>query len=102
VSGGHSRSPSFRRAFFLAYADRIGERLQQARNHAGAEAQGTYGSSLVPLLARRTEAVDDRFHELFPGTRPMGGKRVDSRGWHAGRLAADMATLSAGQTTLPT
>ncbi len=100
AAGGRSRSPAYRRAFFMSYATRIGERLQEAREHAGAEAAGTYGSSLVPILARRTQAVNDRFDEWFPGSRPGRSRMVDGRGWEAGRLAADMANLASGRTTL--
>ena len=90
------RSRSFRRAFLLAYAQRIGERL--ARTSAGETADAatrTAGAELV--LARRSREVDDEFDRLFPRTRKMRTTRVDARGWHAGRAAADRATIARGR-----
>ena len=96
-SSNRSRSPSFRRAFLVSYADRILERLEQARIHAGTEAALEYGSSLLPILANRKDIVADVTEALFPGTSPMRPRRVDAQGWHAGRLAADMASLATGR-----
>ncbi len=97
--GGHrlDRSPSFRRAFLLAYANRIGERLSYAGVHAQQEESAHRGSSLLPVLARQSAAVDTEFARLFPHTTQASAKRVDARGWHAGRAAADRAELAKGQ-----
>jgi hypothetical protein len=95
-SGGRAKSASFRRAFVLSYADRIRERLTEAQHHAQDEAVQQYGTSLVPVLAARTDAVDQITQQLFPRLRESRIRRVDSQGWYAGRLAADMATLQAG------
>jgi hypothetical protein len=84
---------SFRRAFLLAYALRIGERLEQARAHARGDAERTYGAALVPVLAERSEAVDAAFTTMFPALRAPRRTRVDARGWDAGRAAADRADL---------
>lgn len=100
-AGGRSRSPAFRRAFLIAYAHRIGERLQEAHQRAADDAAATYGSALVPILARRADAVEERSRELFPRTKPMPAKRLDAQGWHAGRTAADLASLDPGRTRLP-
>jgi hypothetical protein len=96
-TGRVNRSPSFRRAFLLAYATRIGERLTEAGQRAGAEASSSHGADLVPLLARRTAAVDSAFARLFPQTREMRATRVNARGWDAGRAAADRAIFASGQ-----
>ena len=96
-SGRLNRSPSFRRAFLLAYATRVGERLAEADRRAGAEAGSSHGTELIPVLARRSEAVDSAFDRLFPETREIRAKRVDARGWQAGREAADRAVFAAGQ-----
>ncbi len=90
------RTPSFRRAFMLAFADRIGERLEATRTHAAAEAEQHYGSALVPVLADRAAAVDTAFAEAFPNTTPMRNRRVNASGYHAGRAAADRANIGAG------
>ena len=96
-SGRLNRSPSFRRAFLLAYATRVGERLAEADKEAGTEASSSHGAELVPVLARRSEAVDSAFERLFPETREIRAKRVDARGWRAGREAADRAVFAAAQ-----
>ncbi len=96
-SGRLNRSPSFRRAFLLAYANRIGERLETADTAASTEATSSHGTELVPVLARRAKAVDTTFDRLFPETRQMRAKQVDARGWHAGRAAADKAVFASGQ-----
>jgi len=96
-SGRPNRSPSFRRAFLLAYANRIGERLAAAGAKASAEATAGHGAELVPVLARRAASVDTAFDRLFPETREMRAKRVDARGWHAGRAAAERAVFATAQ-----
>ncbi|MEP6561877.1 MAG: DUF2786 domain-containing protein [Nakamurella sp.] len=96
-SGRLNRSPSFRRAFLLAYATRIGERLAEAGERATADSSSSHGAELVPVLARRAEEVDRRFDKMFPDTQEIRSKRVDARGWHAGRSAADRAVFAAGQ-----
>jgi hypothetical protein len=95
-SGGRTKSPSFRRAFVLSYAGRIAERLAEAQHHARDEAAQQYGTALVPVMAARTDAVDQITEQIFPNTRASRVRQVDLQGWRAGRLAADMATLQAG------
>jgi hypothetical protein len=99
AEGGHrlDRSPSFRRAFLLAYANRIGERLTDAGLHAQEEESVARGRDLVPVFARQSAAVATEFARLFPNTTSSGAKRVDARGWQAGRAAADRAVLARGQ-----
>lgn len=89
----HTRSASFRRAFLLSFGSRIGERLEEAAQHASSEAETTYGTSLVPIMQRRTEAVAQAVDELFPRTSSIRSRSVDAMGWHAGREAADRAAL---------
>ena len=93
---GHTRSRSFRRAFLIAYAGRIRERLLEARQYAQAEATTQYGTALVPVLAARIEAVDDVTDDLFPQSRPMRTRTLDARGYYAGRAAADIANIETG------
>jgi hypothetical protein len=96
-SGRMNRAPAFRRAFLLSYAHRIGERLEAAIDQATAESSVSHGAELVPVLQRRAEAVDQTFARLFPQTGQIRAKRVDARGWDAGRTAADRAVFLAGQ-----
>ena len=89
------RSSSFRRSFLMAYAVRIGERLNEANDAATA----SYGSALVPLLQRQTNAVQAEFDRLFPQTRQARAGRYNALGWDAGRAAADRAVFTAGRLT---
>ncbi|MEX0848167.1 MAG: DUF2786 domain-containing protein [Ilumatobacteraceae bacterium] len=91
--GSRTRSPAFRRAFVLSFAVRIGERLDEAVHAARDEAGQTYGSALVPVQQAREAAVRERAAEWFPRTTPMRSRSVDAGGWHAGRLAADLAQI---------
>lgn len=93
-AGSSDRSPSFRRAFLTSYGIRIGERLTEADQAA----TSSYGTELVPVLKRQTEAVDAEFERLFPDTYHACGRRgYDRRGWAAGRAAADEAVFVAGR-----
>ncbi|MDP9428349.1 MAG: DUF2786 domain-containing protein [Actinomycetota bacterium] len=92
-----TRSPSFRRAFLLAYAIRIGERLAQARDETTAEAESSAGTSLVPVLTARAQAVDETLSELFPDLVHTSTRVSNAQGWHAGRLAAEHADLRRGR-----
>lgn len=96
AGGGRAKSASFRRAFVLSYAQRIGERLRAAQQHARDDAQHEYGTSLVPVLAARTDAVDQITERIFPRLREMRVRTVDAQGWRAGRIAADVARLQSG------
>ena len=87
---------SFRRAFLIAFADRVAERLEAARGHTATAAEHAYGESLVPILASRSQAVDAAYEEAFPHATVMRNRRLSSAGWHAGRAAADTADIGAG------
>jgi hypothetical protein len=101
AGGQRVRSTAYRRGFLYAFAQRIGERLAEARDEATAEASASYGTALVPVLAERERAVDAAVGELFPLLRRRGGRVVDPAGWHAGRQAADAADLGGGTRPLP-
>jgi hypothetical protein len=93
-AGRRSASRSFRRAFLLGYAHRVGERLLAARQRATAEAAAERGVDLLPVLRNRQEAVDAVFTELFPRVRSSRSRgSVDGGGWFAGRAAADRADV---------
>ncbi len=96
AGGGRTRSPAFRRAFVLSFAQRIQERLEAAHRRASDEASAHYGSALVPVQALRRAAVRERAAEWFPDTIPMKTRQVDAGGWYAGRAAADIAHLDPG------
>lgn len=97
-SGGRSRTRSFRHAFLLAYASRIGERLAEADSAASAEVAD---ERLLPVLARRSQEVDALFADLFPAVGRRTHTVSNGDGWHAGRAAADQARLTVERRRLP-
>lgn len=90
---GVTRTRSFRQSFLVAYAQRIGERLREADRSVCAE---TDDPRLLPVLAARSRAVDDKVAELFPGASSMGISTSNGAGWAAGRAAADLALFEVG------
>ncbi|MGV8874044.1 MAG: DUF2786 domain-containing protein [Rhodococcus sp. (in: high G+C Gram-positive bacteria)] len=94
------RTRSFRHAFLIAYAHRIGERLTEARVRATAAATEQHGSALVPIMAERSDAVDRALAARNPSTRRIEFSSDNSAGWHAGRAAAERADLTGGRERL--
>ncbi|MEV0527144.1 DUF2786 domain-containing protein [Streptomyces sp. NPDC050439] len=99
-AGGRKRTKTFRQAFLLAYANRLGARL------AAAAEDVTVGSpdagELLPVLAARDVAVTSRAERMFPRTtttRVRGA--VDREGWEQGAAAADAAAVGPGRARLP-
>ncbi|MEV8307317.1 DUF2786 domain-containing protein [Streptomyces flavidovirens] len=89
-AGGRKRTKSFRQAFLTAYASRVGHRLSEATDHVTEEA----GGSLLPVLAARDVAVEDRAERMFPQTTSTRVRGVsDHAGWEHGTAAADQATM---------
>jgi hypothetical protein len=97
---GGSRTRSFRHAFLLSYATRIGERLREADAAAQEEAVATAGDALLPVLAARGEVVERTTAELFPRITTKRFTVGNSAGWQAGREAADAASLRVGREAL--
>ncbi|MCE9623008.1 MAG: DUF2786 domain-containing protein [Actinomycetia bacterium] len=93
----HLRTAPFRRAFLIAFADRITERLEAARDYIAHDAEQTYGAALVPILAERQAAVDAAYEQAFPNTTARRGRRLDAAGWYAGRAAAERADIGVGE-----
>lgn len=90
-SGRHTRTRSFRQSFLVAYAQRIGERLDSTSASVAAEAKRD--GRLLPVLAATSRAADELTGRLFPSTTPRAVSASDVAGWGAGRAAADMAVL---------
>ena len=92
---GRSRTRSFRQSFLTAYASRIGQRLAEATGTQTTKAaSGPAGRSLLPVLAARSEAVDEAVCAMFPGlTHHAAGPVTNSEGWFSGLSAADRATF---------
>jgi hypothetical protein len=88
---GRSRTRSYRHSFLLAYATRIGERLNSARD-AGTAAVAE-AAQLLPVLAARERVVDELFESMFPQSVSRSFSVGNAAGWHAGLAAADLAIL---------
>lgn len=88
-----TRTRSYRQAFLVAYATRIGERLHAA-NEPGDD------DRLLPVLADRRHVVDELFDTMFAATVTKSISVSNGAGWHAGRAAADRANLSVERRTL--
>lgn len=91
TSAGTSQTRSFRRSFLVAYAIRIGERLEEAAERAHELKEDP---RLLPVLADRSRVVEDTFHEMFTNLVSRSTVVTKDHGWHAGRHAADHANLT--------
>jgi hypothetical protein len=92
---GESRTRSFRQSFLMAYAQRIGERLQATAAATQAAVPEADAGRLLPVLAKREEQVDTLFAQLFPNTTTRRTRITNGAGWDAGLTAADQAQLDA-------
>ena len=92
---GESRTRSFRQSFLMAYAQRIGERLEQVSAATQAAVPEADAGRLLPVLAKREEQVDALFTQLFPKTTTRRTRITNGAGWNAGLIAADQAQLDA-------
>jgi hypothetical protein len=92
---GESRTRSFRQSFLMAYAQRIGERLQATTEATQAAVPAADADRLLPVLSRREEQVEKLFTKLFPDTITRRTRITNGAGWQAGLTAADQAQLQA-------
>jgi hypothetical protein len=92
---GESRTRSFRQSFLMAYAQRIGERLQATAAATQAAVPEADAGRLLPVLTKREEQVDALFTKLFPNTTTRRTRITNGAGWEAGLTAADQAQLDA-------
>jgi hypothetical protein len=92
---GESRTRSFRQSFLMAYAQRIGERLQKTTDATQAAVPAADADRLLPVLTRREEQVEKLFTKLFPDTITRRTRITNGAGWEAGLTAADQAQLHA-------
>jgi hypothetical protein len=89
ASAGRTRS--FRQSFLVAFASRIGDRLQEVV--AEAVQESGHSGDLLPVLASREQAAEQACQEAFPTVRRTSTTASSTEGWHAGREAADRAQL---------
>jgi hypothetical protein len=80
--GGYTRTKSFRQSFLIAYATRIGERLDTTNASVTAQVED---SRLLPVLAAANRAADELTDRLFPGVVHRRVSVSNGAGWSAGR-----------------
>jgi hypothetical protein len=85
---GYTRTRSFRQSFLIAYATRIGERLDTTNASVTAQVED---SRLLPVLAAGNRAADELTDRIFPGVVHRRVSVSNGAGWSAGRAAADLA-----------
>lgn len=90
--GQGSRKKSFRHAFLLAFANRIGQRLAEATADV-VEAAPRQERSSLPALVERERAATAAATNAFPETRRMSMAASNAAGLGAGYAAADRASL---------
>ncbi len=96
-TGSGRRTKGYDESFLNAFALRIGERLRAATATADREAAGEAGGQrLLPVLAARSDAVQERVDQLFPGVTRHRFQVRDAAGWRSGTSAADRASLDVG------
>ncbi|GAA3080789.1 DUF2786 domain-containing protein [Streptomyces rectiviolaceus] len=99
-AGGRKRTKTFRQAFLLAYANRLGARLAAAAEDVTVESPDA--GELLPVLAARDVAVTSHTERMFPETsttRVRGA--TDHEGWTHGTAAANKAHITPAQRHLP-
>lgn len=86
----------FRASFLMAFASRVGERLEEA-SAAEEEAAVEEDESLLPVLTERSQAVDEEMERIFPQLRSeRSDSPLDARAWRQGARAADQADIHLG------
>ncbi len=90
---GGSTTRSWRNAFWHGYAGRIGQRLRVATEATRAQQARHLGTDLLPVLARRDEAVDRAFADAFPRLGSLRTSMSNLDGMLAGHRTADRADL---------
>ena len=98
-TGAGTRTRSFRHSFLVAFASRIGQRLQVAAETTVREAAQAHGADLLPVLHGRERAVDALLGETFPHLRTMRVTARDPAGYAAGHAAADRARLRGAEVS---
>jgi hypothetical protein len=88
-----SQVAAFRRSWLLAFAQRVGERLELASAATVAEASEAHGRNVLPVLAAKEDAVEAHIKEAVPHVKQMRTTASSGEGWAAGRQAGDRASL---------
>ncbi|MBA3654315.1 MAG: DUF2786 domain-containing protein [Actinobacteria bacterium] len=99
---GRSRTKRFRRSFLIAFALRIGERLQAAADDTVVAAENAAtGGALMPLLGARAAAAEEAARAACPDAGVFAVSANDPEGWYRGREFADAVPLAASPLNGP-
>lgn len=90
-----SQVAAYRRSWILAFAQRVGERLERASAATVREASVAHGRDVLPVLAAKDAAVDEAIKEAVPHVRQMRTTASSGEGWRAGTAAGERASLRA-------
>lgn len=93
TASGSSATKSWRNAFWYGFAGRIGERLAATAQDAKHERNAASTTDLLPVLAKRSAAVDHALSEAFPKLGSMRTSVSNLEGVGAGRNFANTADL---------
>ena len=99
-ASGRSVTRSFRRAFLLGFAQRVGERLREATEDA-VSANAEAGERLLPVLSAREERLRAAEQAAFPELVRRTSSVSNTTGWFAGKAAAELANLDVSPQRLP-
>ena len=94
VQREEERSRSFRHAFLVGFAGRIGERLRKANAVATAAATAASGDAFLPVLAATEDAAVAARDAAFPRRERLRVSLSSAAGVAAGRQAANRASIS--------
>ena len=97
---GRSATRSFRRAFLLGFAERVGERLRRA-THDQVSVTAETDDRLLPVLAARDQRVRAAQEAAFPEVVRRKVSLSNVAGLEAGRAAAELADLGAAADQRP-
>ncbi len=97
---GQATTRSWRNSFWYGYANRIGQRLEEASQTVRAEHEADTGQNLLPVLAARSDAVEQAFEQAFPNLGTISTSISNYEGLQAGHAFADKAELS-GDRSVP-
>jgi len=92
---GTTRTRSFRRSFILGFAKRVGERLRLATEETARDVAAAGGEDrLLPVLAQRSDLVDDLARATFPGAVSRTQRISNGQGFREGCEAGDRASIT--------
>jgi hypothetical protein len=91
---GRSRTTRYRRSFLVAFAVRVGERLQATVDATVEATNGECGREVVPILAARDQRAAAAAATAFPRVTSFAPTASDREGWVAGAVFGSVADLS--------